>query len=160
MIYLDQLSCPASFPWRYAVITANDVAITELWFANDGHEPNSSPLTHRAKQQLHEYFNHKRQLFDLPLYQKASTFAHTVYDHLIALPYGQVITYSDLAQPFGGQKMARAIGHVCSSNLISIFIPCHRIISKNGKLTGYTGGLETKAWLIAHEKQTHKLTAG
>ncbi len=75
-----------------------------------------------------------------------------MYERLNNIPYGRCCSYKDIAILLGSKNKARAVGHACSVNLISIIIPCHRIISSSGELTGYNCGLEAKKWLINHEK--------
>jgi methylated-DNA-[protein]-cysteine S-methyltransferase len=104
-----------------------------------------------AVNQLHEYFNGTRTDFDLPISQPGSQFQQEVWRCLTEIPFGQTRTYSDICQATNRSKAFQAVGSANGANKIAIIVPCHRVIGKNGKLTGYAGGLEAKAWLLRHE---------
>lgn len=152
MMYTDLLLCPASFPWKYVVIIASESAVKTVLFSDTEVNIQKNNITTLCKEQLFLYFNQQLTVFNLPFYQQASRFCNQVYAQLITIPYGETMTYSGLAERTGGKNMARAVGLACSKNDISIIVPCHRVISASGKLTGYAGGLATKAWLLDHEK--------
>jgi len=101
--------------------------------------------------QLGEYFEGRRQEFDLQLAMAGSPFQRSVWRALQDIPYGETISYGELARRVDRPGSARAVGAANGSNPISIIVPCHRVIGSNGKLTGYGGGLPRKAWLIDHE---------
>ena len=84
---------------------------------------------------------------------KGTDFQIEVWHELIKIPFGEVITYTNLARRLGGVKKLRAVGMANSKNPISIIVPCHRVIGKNGKLVGYGGGLWRKRWLLDFESQ-------
>lgn len=93
---------------------------------------------------------------ELPLAPQGTPFQHRVWNALVAIPYGQMRTYADLAlqvaqEDGGGSGSARAVGAANGRNPISIIIPCHRVVGSNGSLTGYAGGTERKLWLLRHE---------
>jgi methylated-DNA-[protein]-cysteine S-methyltransferase len=102
-------------------------------------------------QQLEEYFSGKRKIFDLPLYQEGTEFQQKVWKELIQIPYGNTITYHQLAQRIGNAKSIRAAASANGRNKLWIVVPCHRVIGADGSLTGYAGGLEMKKWLLNHE---------
>ncbi len=108
-------------------------------------------VTIATRKQLREYFKGKRKEFDLPILFNGTDFQKKVWDALLEIPFGAVATYSDIANMINNPKGVRAVGLANSKNPISIIVPCHRVIGKNGKLTGYAGGLERKEWLIEHE---------
>ena len=108
-------------------------------------------ITITARKQLGEYFKGKRKIFDLPFSLKGTEFQKKVWNALLKIPFGSVVTYSDIANMIGNPNGVRAVGSANSKNPISIIVPCHRVIGKNGKLTGYAGGLDRKEWLIEHE---------
>ena len=105
----------------------------------------------RAAAQLSEYFSGKRQTFDLPLNLKGTEFQLAVWNELLRVPYGDTITYAELARRIGRPAAIRAVGAANGANPIPVIVPCHRVIGSNGTLTGYGGGIERKQWLLAHE---------
>ena len=107
----------------------------------------------QAKQELSEYFEGKRQNFTLDLHTPGTDFQQTVWDCLQTIPYGQTATYQEQAEKIEKPTAARAVASANGANRLAIIVPCHRVIGKNGKLTGYGGGLERKRWLIEHEKE-------
>ncbi|HTS76732.1 MAG TPA: methylated-DNA--[protein]-cysteine S-methyltransferase [Bryobacteraceae bacterium] len=104
-----------------------------------------------AVRQLREYFAGKRTGFDLPLAPQGTDFQRGVWRRLQEIPYGETISYGELARRVGNPKASRAVGAANGSNPIPIVIPCHRVIGSNGKLTGFGGGLPTKEALLALE---------
>lgn len=110
-------------------------------------------ITEIAIQQLLEYFNHERDTFDLPLFFIGTEFQKKVWNTLLTVPYGETISYSDQALLLNDPKVIRASASANGKNKIAIIVPCHRIIGKNGSLTGYAGGLWRKKWLLEHELQ-------
>ncbi|WP_328799264.1 methylated-DNA--[protein]-cysteine S-methyltransferase [Sediminihaliea albiluteola] len=104
-----------------------------------------------AAQQLEEYFAGKRQYFDLPLAPAGSVFQQQVWRALQQIPYGELRSYRDIACSIGNEKAVRAVGRANGCNPLPIIVPCHRVIGSDGKLTGFSGGLETKSRLLALE---------
>lgn len=117
-----------------------------------GTEHCPSPLSDLAAKQLREYFERKRQVFDLPLKPRGTAFQRAVWNALLEIPYGQTRSYGDIAAAVGNPKAARAVGMACNKNPIWIIIPCHRVVGSNRKLTGYAGGLEMKRALLEQEQ--------
>lgn len=105
-----------------------------------------------AQQQLLEYFAGNRQNFSLPLELEGTEFQKKVWQALQTIPYGQTKTYGQIAQEIGKEKAVRAVGNANHNNPIAIIIPCHRVIGANGKLTGYSAGVEKKEFLLKLEK--------
>ena len=101
--------------------------------------------------QLDEYFAGKRRVFDLPLAPEGTEFQLDVWQALRKIGYGQTLSYGEQAAQIGRPKAVRAVGAANGRNPISIIVPCHRVIGKSGKLTGYAGGLKVKGFLLAHE---------
>lgn len=101
-----------------------------------------------VERQLMEYFEGTRKKFTLPLDFVGSDFHRKVWNALLEIPYGETRTYGQLAKEVGEASMARAVGAANGKNPISIVAPCHRVIGANGKLTGFAGGLKTKAFLL------------
>jgi methylated-DNA-[protein]-cysteine S-methyltransferase len=102
--------------------------------------------------QLTEYFEGRRRQFDLPLAPEGTPFQRRVWNALLDIPYGETISYGQLASRIGQKSASRAVGLANGSNPLPIVIPCHRVIGANGKLTGYGGGLAIKERLLAHER--------
>jgi methylated-DNA-[protein]-cysteine S-methyltransferase len=101
--------------------------------------------------QLKEYFNRERKEFDLPLEILGSEFQKDVWNELKKIPYRETISYGDLANRMGDKNLMRAVAAANGANPIPIIIPCHRVIGKNGSLTGYVGGLDVKQKLLELE---------
>lgn len=106
-----------------------------------------------ARGQLSEYFAGDRLAFDLPLKLLGTPFQQTVWQQLAKIPFGETISYAELARRVGQPTASRAVGAANGRNPISIIIPCHRVIGASGKLTGYAGGVQKKNWLLEHEQQ-------
>ncbi len=111
----------------------------------------SVPPSKRVIDQLNEYFSGKRQTFDLELAPRGTPFQLAVWNALLEVPYGDTISYAELARRIGKLAAVRAVGAANGANPIPVIIPCHRVIGSNGTLTGYGGGIERKQWLLAHE---------
>lgn len=137
-------------------IAEEDNFITNLYFKDErdleGSEIKETPLIKEAKKQLDEYFKGKRKEFDLPLKAIGTEFQQKVWNALLQIPYGETKYYGEIAEMIGNPKAPRAVGLANNRNPISIFIPCHRVIGKNGKLVGYGGGLYIKELLLNLEK--------
>lgn len=101
--------------------------------------------------QLRDYFAGKRKTFDVPLAPRGTEFQLAVWNELLAIPYGDTMSYSELANRIGKPSAVRAVGAANGANPIPVIIPCHRVIGANGSLTGYGGGIERKQWLLALE---------
>ena len=102
--------------------------------------------------QLTEYFAGKRKAFDLPIRLNGTPFQQIVWKGLQQIPYGETLSYADLARQIGRNKAARAVGNANNHNPLMIIIPCHRVVASNGKMGGYAGGIARKAWLLEKEK--------
>jgi methylated-DNA-[protein]-cysteine S-methyltransferase len=107
--------------------------------------------------QLLAYFSGELEEFDLPLAPQGTEFQRKVWDNLCDIPYGETISYGELAKRIGNPNASRAVGLANGSNPIPIIIPCHRVIGSNGKLTGYGGGLPIKEKLLALERKQMSL---
>lgn len=110
-----------------------------------------TPLLLEARQQLLDYFSGNRTVFTIPLEPAGTAFQKLVYQALCEIPFGQVRSYKEIAQQTGHPKAYRAVGMANHCNPIAIFIPCHRVIGHDGRLTGYAGGLDVKRRLLALE---------
>ena len=104
--------------------------------------------------QLQEYFARRRREFDLPLAPAGTDFQRRVWRALTAIPYGDTISYSELARRVGNARACRAVGLANGANPLPIIVPCHRVIGSNGALTGFGGGLPIKRALLALERDS------
>ena len=118
--------------------------------------PDSSGFAETTRQ-LRAYFAGELEQFDLPLVPEGTPFQLQVWHKLCEIPYGETISYGELARRIGNSKASRAVGLANGSNPIPIIIPCHRVIGSNGKLTGYGGGLPIKEKLLALERRQLRL---
>lgn len=126
----------------YLSVTATETHITELSFRKLKGQPNS--LTNEATKQLVEYFEGKRNKFNLPLKTDGTAFQKKVWDALSNINFGEVLTYKDVASKVASSNHSRAVGMACNKNPLPIFIPCHRVLGSNRSLTGYAGGIPLK----------------
>ena len=117
-----------------------------------GYEEASSPVIEEAVRQLDEYFRRERTVFDVPLLFAGSDFQKRVWRLLLDIPYGQTISYGEMAWRLGMPTAVRAVANANGANALSIFVPCHRVIGSNRSLTGYGGGIEAKKFLLELEK--------
>ncbi|MEG1126030.1 MAG: methylated-DNA--[protein]-cysteine S-methyltransferase [Oscillospiraceae bacterium] len=134
--------------------------IGDLWLSADGDfliaistvYPNlpilESEILICAKAQLNEYFSGQRKIFNLATKAEACPFTKNVWQALCEIPYGKTATYSEIASKIGKPNAARAVGRANHVNPLMIIVPCHRVIGKNGSLTGYAGGINIKQALI------------
>jgi methylated-DNA-[protein]-cysteine S-methyltransferase len=134
--------------------------LTGLYFEGGRHAPKASrewtedgacaPLK-RCARQVADYLDGKRKDFDLPLTPSGTAFQQRVWREIARIPYGQTITYAELAKRAGSPGSARAAGAATGRNPLSIIVPCHRVVGSSGSLTGYAGGLDRKARLLRLE---------
>ncbi len=106
-----------------------------------------------VRKQLKEYFAGTRQEFDLPWKMAGTPFQQRVWEELVKIPFGETISYGELASRVGNVAASRAVGLANGRNPISIIVPCHRVIGASGKLTGYGGGIQNKEWLLRWERE-------
>ncbi|MHC1710134.1 MAG: methylated-DNA--[protein]-cysteine S-methyltransferase [Methanomassiliicoccales archaeon] len=136
-------------------VAEEDGAITEVTLPGEKApvgEMSKTPLLEMAAVQISEYLQGRRREFTVPLAPQGSEFAMKVWREMLAIPYGTVRTYGEMAEAIGRPKAARAVGQACNRNPISILIPCHRVVGAGGKLTGYAGGLDLKERLLRLER--------
>ena len=152
-VYCFRLDTPAG---RITLREEGD-ALTHLQFGvifYENAEYEESHLLREAARQLNAYFNGTLQNFSLPLHPEGTEFQRRVCAELQTVPYGQTRSYGDIARACGNVHAARAVGMANNRNPLAIIIPCHRVIGANGKLVGYGGGLNVKAFLLDMEKKT------
>lgn len=120
----------------------------------------SETMFHKVKQQLNEYFDGERQVFELDLAPSGTPFQLEVLTALQDIPFGETCSYGDVARAISRPKAVRAVGAANGRNPLPIVIPCHRVIGSNGSLTGFGGGLPTKTWLLDHERKVAGVKSG
>ena len=113
----------------------------------------SSPVINQTKRQLDEYFAGSRTEFDIPLHPFGTDFQQLVWKALLNIPYGETRSYMEIATKVGNAKGVRAVAQVIGANDTCIIIPCHRVVGSNHSLTGFTGGLDKKKFLIEMERR-------
>lgn len=134
-------------------VTEDNGAITSLRFGGERETPPPTPLLQETQRQLNAYFAGALTVFDLPLSPKGTPFQQAVWHALRTIPYAETRTYGEIAAAVGTPKACRAVGMANHANPIAIVIPCHRVVGKNGTLTGYAGGLERKQVLLELEQK-------
>ena len=149
-------------------LVASDTGLAAVLWENDdpkrvplaiAGEDASHPVLREAERQLKEYFSGTRTAFDLPLDFHGTKFQKLVWAALLAIPFGETRSYGEIAQALGNPGASRAVGAANGRNPISIIAPCHRVIGASGKLTGFAGGLDAKAHLLALEERPAILQA-
>lgn len=120
---------------------------------SESDETPTHPVLRQARLQLQEYFEGRRSDFDLPIDVEGTEFQMKVWRSLRTIPYGRTWSYGDLARSVGNPKASRAVGMANGRNPLPIVVPCHRVIGANGKLTGFSGGLQAKEILLGIEKK-------
>ncbi len=112
-----------------------------------------SEILDATRAQLEEYFAGSRTEFELPLDPIGTSFQLAAWQVLRTIPYGSTMSYGEQARSLGDPNKARAVGAANGRNPISIIVPCHRVVGSNGSLTGFAGGIDSKAWLLDHERR-------
>ena len=158
MFYTSYPSCIGPL-----LLMSDGRALTGLHTDSDKHRPplaadwvgddNAAPFA-QVRAQLDAYFGGRLTEFDLPLAPQGTAFQLQVWQRLCDIPFGETISYSELARRIGNPKASRAVGMANSRNPISIVVPCHRVIGADNSLTGYAGGLERKRALLEHENRS------
>ncbi|MFA0080058.1 methylated-DNA--[protein]-cysteine S-methyltransferase [Vibrio artabrorum] len=140
------------------IIISNGNAVIEIDHINTELEliENPDELCLKVSRQLDEYFAGERKHFDLPLQRAGTDFQRKAWAALTTIPYGETISYGEQAKRMDTPKAVRAVGGANGKNPFSIVVPCHRVIGANGTLTGYTGGMNRKEWLLDFERSILK----
>ena len=158
-------TCKYSSPLGDILLAADEVGLTGLWFEGQKYFANTLPdeqisqETHilaEAKKWLDIYFSGEEPKFTPPLHPAGTAFRQAVWKILLQIPYGQTVTYGEIAQQLAAEQgistmSAQAVGGAVGHNKISIIIPCHRVIGADGSLTGYAGGIDKKIALLKLE---------
>ena len=136
------------FAWAYDV----DEVLDEVAARLSPRILESPARTDSVRRQFDEYFDGRRQAFDVPVdWELSRGFRRTVLQHCYRIPYGTVTTYKDLATESGSPRASRAVGSAMATNPVPIVVPCHRVLRTGGHLGGYGGGLDRKQWLLKLE---------
>jgi methylated-DNA-[protein]-cysteine S-methyltransferase len=143
-------------------LTSNGTALTRVMIADDDTSdadipPGADAVLSAAREQLDAYFDTRLTRFDLPLDPRGTEFQLRVWDSLRAIPFGETISYAELARRIDQPKAVRAVGAANGRNPLMIVVPCHRVIGADGSLTGFGGGIERKRWLLDHETRVRLL---
>ena len=153
-------------PLGAMTMASDGFSLIGLWFDGqkcfastldkDCEERDDLPIFEETRRWLDLYFAGKVPDFTPTLSMRASDFRRRVWEVLLEIPYGQTITYGEIAQRIGKPGSAQAVGGAVGHNPISLIIPCHRVVGSDGSLTGYAGGIDRKQWLIKKEQETIK----
>lgn len=138
-------------PIGYIRILSNGSGITGIKFMDFDGPEDPDIHTESAKTQLKEYFENKRDRFDLNLLPEGTDFEQKVWSQLNNIPHGTTTSYGKIASHLGDKNFSQAVGSANGKNPIAVVIPCHRVIGSDNKLVGYAGGMERKEWLLKHE---------
>ncbi|MDE0853732.1 MAG: methylated-DNA--[protein]-cysteine S-methyltransferase [Nevskia sp.] len=122
------------------------------WEGMQPHWRRDDARLRRARAQLRAYFADELKTFELPIRLQGTEFQERVWNELLNIPFGETVSYGELARRLGQPNASRAVGLANGRNPISIIVPCHRVVGSNGQLTGYGGGLPRKRWLLDHER--------
>ncbi|WP_158842557.1 methylated-DNA--[protein]-cysteine S-methyltransferase [Saccharothrix deserti] len=143
-------------------LVAHDGVLSGLYMTEQRHRPAAETFGREDPSpfgdviaQLAEYFDGTRTTFDLPLALIGTPFQRAVWRELCEIPYGETVSYGELAQRLGKPSAARAVGLANGRNPIGIIVPCHRVVGSTGDLTGYGGGLARKRHLLDFERGSH-----
>ena len=140
------------FKIGYLHLFSDGINITRVDFADEElKEQRSCDILETAKKQLHEYLANTRQTFDLPLLPSGTEFQKKIWSILLQIEFSGTKSYEWVSLQYGNKKAIRAVGQAIGKNPIAIIVPCHRVIGKNGTLTGFAGGLERKRFLLQLE---------
>ncbi len=132
-------------------LEGTETALLALRFGALG-QGGAAPVLELAARQLAEYFAGERRVFTVPLSPAGTPFQKRVWEALPSIPYGETSTYGAVAQRIGNPNACRAVGMANNRNPLPIFIPCHRVVGRDGSLTGYAGGLDRKQFLLDLER--------
>ena len=151
MRYLDTLDTPLGT----LQIEATERGLCRIWFPsrsiNQGPTPGKNRVISLAKQELNAYFAGELTTFSVPLDWQGTRFQESVWQALLAVPYGKTVTYGGVARAIGRPRSSRPVGGAVGKNPLPIIVPCHRVIGSDGSLTGFTGGLDIKIRLLELE---------
>jgi methylated-DNA-[protein]-cysteine S-methyltransferase len=142
------------------LLVATPTHLVGIYFPNHKHGPklpddwkldSQHPVLRQAGEEIQEYLKGKRTSFSVPISFEGTDFQHAIWRQIARIPFGQTITYSELARRAKAAQAIRAAGAATGRNPLSIVVPCHRVVGKNGSLTGFAGGLDRKERLLKIE---------
>jgi len=133
------------------IITSDDAVISAMFVEEMKGETEEPQILKEAIKQFDEYFKGTRKDFDIKCETQGTEFQKKHWEALVEIPYGVTKSYKEMAIIIGNEKAPRAVGNANGKNIISIIIPCHRVIGSDKSLTGYAGGIHRKKWLLEHE---------
>ena len=151
-------------PLGELLLIAHDDLLNGIYFTDQTHAPqvhpdwvrrDAAPVFGEARKQLREYTAGEREGFDLPIELTGTKFQVRVWEQILTIPFGETVTYTELANRIGDPQAVRAVGTAAGANPICWVLPCHRVVGKDGSLTGYAGGLARKKALLDFEAARH-----
>ena len=150
---------PVPTPLGMLTVARSAQGLSGIWFEGQAHHPGplqaeldeTDDLLQQASGQLQEYFAGQRRVFDLPLALEGTTFQQAVWAGLLKIEFGHTLSYSELAERVHAPSAVRAVGAAVGRNPVSVIVPCHRVIGRDGGLTGYAGGIDRKIALLSLE---------
>ena len=160
MISNDNLKIRIQSPLGPIEIGSTTAFVTSIKFMDDATIPDFPSevkdlptIIHHCIDELQDYFDGKLQKFNFPHQQEGTDFSQKVWQQLIALPYGQTVSYLEISKRLGDVKAIRAAASANGKNQLAIVVPCHRVIGNDGNLRGYAGNVWRKQWLLQHENK-------
>ncbi len=152
-LYHCYFKTPKSFPLKYLHLCANESHLLRLDFDTTNFSTSMNTPLKLSVQALERYFLGQLFEFDAPLDLIGTFFQKQVWSALLTIPYGKTKSYDEIAKLINNPKSYRAIGNANCNNPVSLIVPCHRVVRKNGALGGYNGGIEVKKWLLEFERK-------
>lgn len=149
MIYGESFQTPIGV----ISVEADENALLSVIFGDSARELTGNSITALAKEEISEYFRGNLKKFTVPYKLVGTDFQKKVWRALTEIPYGETVSYEEIAVQIGNPKACRAVGMANNKNRLPIIVPCHRVIGKSGNLTGYAGGVEIKRFLLNIEKE-------
>ncbi len=146
-------TCSYHTPIGYLNLTTTETHLVSCLFSDIPYPttPEQPVILKQTIVQLDEYFTGTRRQFDIPMQPEGTEFQQKVWQNLSTIPFGKTVSYMAVAKAVSGEKAIRAVGAANGKNPICLIVPCHRVIGSDGSLTGYSGGLWRKKWLLQHE---------
>ncbi|WP_321884696.1 methylated-DNA--[protein]-cysteine S-methyltransferase [Burkholderia cenocepacia] len=144
-------------------VRIEDDALTGMYFVGQKYFPSlaivreadalaTSPIARQVAEEIAEYFTGARDTFSVPIHLRGTAFQRRVWQELLAIPFGELVSYGDITERVGlPMSGARAVGGAVGRNPVSIIVPCHRVVGASGSLTGYAGGIDRKRALLSLE---------
>ncbi|SHO48864.1 methylated-DNA--[protein]-cysteine S-methyltransferase [Desulfopila aestuarii] len=158
MDYFFEIKDTGQCPLRGFIVSADLYHVQGVRFVlkdeNNSASTPPGPLHRRVQEQIEAYLQGQLQQFDLPVKVAGTPFQQRAWAIMAEIPFGETLTYGEIGVRLGGAHLARAVGNAANKNPLPLIIPCHRVLGKNGNLTGFACGTETKAFLLALERES------